>query len=223
MKAGNTTYQKTSQIDEVIPVFPLAGALLLPGGVMPLNIFEPRYRKMVEDSITTNKLIGMIQPCLKGTQKQDGSPELSKTGCVGRLTAFQETGDGRYLITLAGVCRFSMLEEVNANTPYRQCRIEPFAEDLGDMENANDVDREVLLKAFRKYLDAHDAEADWDVILQTDTETLVNALCMMSPFEPAEKQAFLEAGSLKDRADMLIAMSEFHLANLGDDRPDKLN
>lgn len=223
MKAGNIPYSDASQISDVIPIFPLTGALLLPGGQIPLNIFEPRYLKMIEDAMSGDKLIGMIQPDLKGEMDNENKPKLSNIGCIGRLTTFQETGDGRYLVSLSGICRFKVVEELNVNTEYRQCKIEAFEEDLKDHTNGSDVNRDALLAAFKKYLNANEIEADWDVIEETDNATLVNGLSMMSPYEPAEKQALLEAKDLNKRAETLIAISEFYLAAGHDDNPSKLN
>ena len=212
MKAGNTSYQSPEDISEIIPVFPLTGALLLPGGQLPLNIFEPRYLEMVDDALRSEKLIGMIQPCLQSKQVCQGPPPLSNIGCVGRISAFQETGDGRYHITLSGICRFKVNEEISVNTGYRQCKITVFGNDLAELCEGDDVDRDAVLDAFRNYLDANNMDADWATVARADTETLVTALCMMSPYDPKEKQALLEAPTLRDRAETLIAISEIHLA-----------
>ncbi|MEO1143655.1 MAG: LON peptidase substrate-binding domain-containing protein, partial [Pseudomonadota bacterium] len=160
-----------------------------------------------------DKIIGMIQPCMK-TESSDLEPTpLSSVGCLGRITAIQETGDGRYLLSLTGICRYKLTEEIPSNKGYRTCRAEPFSSDIENKSCQKDeVDREKLLEAFRNYLGAHGMDADWDTIGNTDNETLVTALCMMSPYEPAEKQALLEAPDLKTRTETLIAISEMHLA-----------
>ena len=217
MRAGNASYNFTSDIPDTIPVFPLTGALLLPGGQLPLNIFEPRYLEMVNDALRGEKLIGMIQPRLDDTQHKDSPPLLSDVGCIGRISAFQETGDGRYHISLSGVCRFNLVEELAVNTGYRQCKIEAFKNDLAEMSQGDDVDRDAVLVAFKNYLSANNMDADWETVDNADTETLITALCMMSPYDPAEKQALLEAPTLKDRADTLIAISEIHLARQNGD------
>ncbi len=222
MKAGNAEYTNPNEVASTIPVFPLTGALLLPGGQMPLNIFEPRYLQMIDDAIKNDKLIGMIQPDLKNSSEDGACPKLSNIGCVGRLTAFQESGDGRYLISLAGICRFKLVEELMVNTLYRQCLIEPMACDLEKDNSMSDVDREAVLAAFRNYLDANSMDADWETIRKTDNETLITALCMMSPYDPIEKQALLEAPDLKARADTLIAISEMHLARDDSDNHGRL-
>lgn len=217
MQAGNKTYDSPSDLPPVIPVFPLSGALLLPHAQLPLNIFEPRYVAMIDAALKTDRVIGMIQPTLDQSAGESKTPELCTVGCVGRMTAFQESGDGRYLITLTGITRFGIVEEMQAITPFRQCRIavDRFADDLKAGLGENEVDREALLRTFRDYLDAHDMDADWDGIERAGNEALVNALSMMSPYGPAEKQALLEADDLKTRAETLIALTEIDLARKG--------
>jgi Lon protease-like protein len=217
LQAGNVKYRVVTDVSPTVPVFPLAAALLLPGGRLPLNIFEPRYLQMVDEVIGRDRLIGMVQPSLDGALRDDGEPALSEVGCVGRLTSFAETSDGRYLISLTGVCRFRIAEELSVRTPFRQCRIMPFAADLSEDQGGGDVDRTALLKAFRQYLEANDLEADWESVSRADNATLVNALSMMAPYGPAEKQALLEAPDLKSRAETLIAITEMALAGNGDD------
>ncbi len=212
MKAGNTTYAKLSDLPEVVSVFPLTGAMLLPAANMPLNLFEPRYLAMFDDALKSDRMIGMIQPSLQAKEDED-EPALCDIGCVGRVTAFQETGDGRIMINLSGVSRFRIMEEVDGKNGYRRARIACFADDLGDSELAEqEVDRDGLLKTFRDFLDANDLEADWEGVREASTETLVNSLSMMSPFGPAEKQALLEAPDLKTRAETLVAITEIFLA-----------
>ena len=220
MKAGNTTYLKPDDIPEIIPVFPLAGALLLPGGQMPLNIFEPRYLAMVDDALCHDRLVGMVQP-LASCRNEDISNisltdaancQLCEVGCLGRITAFQETGDGRYAINLSGVCRYRIQQEIDCRKGYRRFRIAVFGHELGAEDEGGSVDREALLKTFKRYLKANGMEADWDSIRKAGNETLVTALCMMSPYGPAEKQALLEADDLKTRAETLIAITEIALA-----------
>lgn len=212
MRAGNANYNFSDEIPDIIPIFPLTGALLLPGGQLPLNIFEPRYIEMLDDALRGEKLIGMIQPELNGAISTDGVPPLSKVGCIGRISTFQETGDGRLHISLSGICRFNVVEEITVNTSYRQCKIEVIESDLEEMSQGDDVDRDAVVLAFKNYLSANNMDADWETVDRADTETLITALCMMSPYDPAEKQALLEAPTLKDRADTLIAISEIHLA-----------
>jgi Lon protease-like protein len=207
----------------LIPVFPLAGALLLPRGQMPLNIFEPRYLVMVDDALRlTHRLIGMIQPDT-AHMGSEARPNLFRVGCVGRITQLAESGDGRYLIQLTGIARFRVIEELVIPTPYRQCRVS-YREFIGDFtarKGEDAVNRPQLLRALRQFLDANNLKADWDGIENAPNEALVNALAMMSPYGTAEKQALLEAPDLKTRADMLIAMTEIELAkkNTGGETP----
>lgn len=216
MQAGNAHYRKAADLPATVPVFPLSAALLLPGGRMPLNIFEPRYLQMIDEAMAGGRLIGMIQPALDGALRADGEPALCQVGCLGRVTSLSETGDGRYLISLHGVCRFRVVEEVAARTPFRQCRIVPFAADL-DERGAEEVDRPALLRAFRAYLEANGLDADWEGVSRAENATLVNALSMMAPYGPAEKQALLEAPDLRTRAETLIAITEMAMARDRDD------
>ncbi len=216
MKAGNATYAGTNDLPAVIPVFPLAAALLLPRSEMPLNVFEPRYLAMVDAALAGDRVIGMIQPDTGVPAGQRG-PGLFAVGCAGRLTSFAETGDGRYLITLTGISRFRILEEVTEGTLFRQCRIttEPFADDFASTLDDAAVDRTSVLRTFRAYLAAHDLDADWASVDRASSETLVNTLAMMAPFGVAEKQALLEAPDLRARAETLVALTEMTLTREG--------
>jgi Lon protease-like protein len=210
----NASYLGPGDLADVIPVFPLPGALLLPRGQMPHNIFEPRYLMMIDDALRSGqRLIGMIQPDLAHPGPED-KPNLYKVGCVGRITQVAETGDGRYLIQLTGVARFRVDEELAVTTPYRQCRVRytPFADDFVGHKGEDEVDRESLLQALSDFLKANDLKADWEGIENAPNEALVNALAMMSPYGPAEKQALLEAPDLKTRAEILVAVTEIELA-----------
>lgn len=215
MQVGNARYLTGSDLPKTLALFPLAGALLLPGGQLPLNIFEPRYLAMFDDALAGNRLIGMIQPALDA-DGNDPRPPLAKVGCVGRITSFGETGDGRYILSLTGVTRFRLLEEIDAQTPYRQARIAPFLTDL-EPQDEDSVDRKSLLAAFRAYLEANTLEADWENIARASNATLVNSMSMMAPFGPAEKQALLEADDLKTRAETLVAITEIVLARSAPD------
>ncbi|MER8389823.1 LON peptidase substrate-binding domain-containing protein [Mesorhizobium sp. M0166] len=217
MQAGNAHYRLAADLPSTMPIFPLEGALLLPGGRMPLNIFEPRYLQMVDEAIAGPRLIGMIQPSLDGALRSDGEPELCNVGCAGRIIALSESGDGRYLISLQGVCRFRIVQELTVKTPFRQCRLTPFLADLDEEQADAEIDRPALLKAFRAYLQANDLEADWESVSRAENAMLVNALSMMAPYGPAEKQALLEAADLKTRAETLIAITEMALARDNED------
>ncbi|HEU4660305.1 MAG TPA: LON peptidase substrate-binding domain-containing protein [Pseudolabrys sp.] len=210
----NAHYRGPVDMPPIIPVFPLPGALLLPRGQMPLNIFEPRYLAMVDDALRDgHRLIGMIQPDAREHSRAD-KPALYKVGCVGRITQLAETGDGRYLLQLTGVARFRIEEEMRVATPYRQCRVTfaPFADDFIARKGEDQVDRNALLTALREFLKANDMKVDWDGIDKAPNEVLVNALSMMSPYGSAEKQALLEAPDLKTRAEMLVAITEIEIA-----------
>ncbi len=199
------------------PVFPLSRALLLPGGQLPLNIFEPRYLEMFEDAVQGNRLIAMIQPLGEPTPREEltlSDPELYDIGCLGRITAFQESGDGGYLINLTGVCRFEISTKIEAKKNYAIYKMKYNESDLEQKVEEETVDRERLLETFRSYLDANQMDADWQSVADTDTDQLVNALCMMSPYGPAEKQAMLEADNIALRAETLIAITEFELAKI---------
>ncbi|MEM8617053.1 MAG: LON peptidase substrate-binding domain-containing protein [Pseudomonadota bacterium] len=207
------SYHKTEDLPTTIPVFPLPGAMLFPRWSLPLNIFEPRYLNMIDDAMAGNRLIGMVQS--SGGDRT--APHLLKVGCVGRITSYAETDDGRYLISLTGICRFSIDEELSVKTPYRQVRTnwEPFALDL--IEPAADLlpDRSVLKASLVRYTKVNAMEVDWDAVDNAPLETLINALCAGCPFGVMEKQALLEAGSVDARADALIALLDMDVP--GDD------
>src|SRR5215470_12753335 len=210
----NVTYHGPGDLADVIPVFPLPGALLLPRGQMPLNIFEPRYLAMIDDALRSGRrLIGMIQPDPAHPGPED-KPTLFRIGCVGRMTQFAESGDGRYLIQLTGIARFRIDHELEVSTPYRQCRVSymDFVGDFTARKGEEEVDRKSLLRALSDFLKANDLKADWQDIESAPNEALVNALAMMSPYGTAEKQAMLEAPDLKTRAEILIAVTEIELA-----------
>ena len=210
----NAEYRGPGDLADVIPIFPLPGALLLPRGQMPLNIFEPRYVAMIDDALRTgHRLIGMIQPDPAHPGPED-KPNLYKVGCAGRITQLAETGDGRYLLQLTGIARFRIEEELNVSTPYRQCRVgyKPFIDDFTARKGEDAVDSKSLLHALSDFLKANDLKADWEGIENAPNEALVNALAMMSPYGTAEKQALLEAPDLKTRAEILVAVTEIELA-----------
>ncbi len=211
--AGNRLYERASDLPDRVPVFPLAGALLLPSGQMPLNIFEPRYLAMIDAAIAGDRLIGMIQPAFDAP-RQAMAPPLCEVGCLGRITQFSETGDGRYAIVLGGVSRFRVLEEVAAITPYRQCviSVEDFTDLAEPLSGEEAVDRSALLRTFRDYLEANELDADWDSVNRASNAGLVTALSMMSPWGPQEKQALLELPDHATRARTLITITEMALA-----------
>lgn len=202
---------KRIDLPDTIAVFPLPGALLLPRARLPLHIFEPRYLAMLDDCLKTpGRLIGMIQPL--GTP--GGEKRLASIGCAGRLTQFSETDDGRYMITLTGVTRFRLRQEVEGGfTPYRRCLVDwaPFARDLGPEEDDPAFDRAGFLALLGRYLAARRLGTDWDNLKEAEPELLVNALSMLLPFSPEDRQALLEAPSLVTRRETLVTLIEFAL------------
>jgi Lon protease-like protein len=213
----NADYRGPGDLPHTIPVFPLSGALLLPRGQMPLNIFEPRYLELVDDALRDgHRLIGMIQPDVSHSPDED-KPVLFQVGCVGRITQLAESGDGRYILELTGISRFKVVQEVTALTPYRQCKVDyfPFIDDFTARKGEEDVDREALLAVLTDFLKVNNLKVDWEGVESAPNEALVNALAMMSPFGAPEKQAMLEAPDLKTRAEILIAITEMDLAKKG--------
>jgi uncharacterized protein len=203
---------KAADLPDMIPVFPLPGALLLPRARLPLHLFEPRYLQMLDDTLKTkHRLIGMIQP----REMPAGSTEkrLHAIGCAGRLTGFSETEDGRYMITLSGISRFRVKEEVQGFTPYRRCNVEwsAFGRDMGPTEDDKSFDRESFLKLLGRYFTAMEMSTDWGSLNEAEPELLINSLSMLCPFDPEDKQALLEAPSLTTRRETLVTLLEFAL------------
>jgi uncharacterized protein len=213
-------YNTLDDLPEMLNVFPLTGVLLLPRGTLPLNVFEPRYLALVDAALKGDRLIGVIQP----TQNEDQvlTPALSAVGCAGRITGLRESEDGHYLITLSGIVRFRLAEEVKTDLPFRRV-VPDFAPFLGDLAAPDDSDfpRDRLLATLRDYLTRHDLKADWKSVITAPPETLVNALAMLCPFEPAEKQALLEAPGWAERVDILITLLD--MANAGPQGPVSVN
>ncbi len=205
-------YNVASDLPETLPIFPLAGALLLPRADLPLNIFEPRYLQMMSDALSGERIIGMIQPTEDSTSED--RPRLMKIGCAGRITSYTETPDGRMMVTLTGISRFSVAKELKATTPYRQVKAnyKPFAVDLVMDKGASEVNRPALMTAFKDYLTANNMSADWTEINAASTEILVNTLSLLAPYPANEKQALLEAPDLKTRAEVLVALTEIALS-----------
>jgi len=202
----NTDFDAAASLPSQIPIFPLPNALLLPGGQLPLNIFEPRYLAMIEDALgASGRLIGMVQPI-----EEEG--ELFGIGCAGRISYFQETGDGRYMIALNGVSRFRLHDHQVTSSGYRLADVgwEEFITDLEDGEGGIG-NRDHMFSVMRRYFDQRGFEADWDQIEQSDDNSILNTLAMVCPFDVAEKQALLEAEGMSRRADLLVAMMEMAL------------
>jgi Lon protease-like protein/uncharacterized protein YbaR (Trm112 family) len=201
-------YRKPADLPQTIPLFPLTGAILMPRGVLALNVFEPRYLNMVDDALSGDRLIGMIQPA--SGDEDNPAPDLSDVGTVGRITAFSETDDGRYFITLTGICRFDLNQELEAGTPYRQALVsfDAFGSDFTQARGER-IDRDSLIKSLKSYASLHGFVVNWDSVEQAPTETIVNVAAQICPFDPAAKQAMLEALTLEDRTQALLALLEW--------------
>jgi Lon protease-like protein len=214
-----------ADLPKSIPVFPLSGALLLPFAHRPLNIFEPRYIEMVDAALRGDRLIGLIQPEDTSEESPQGQAPLQKIGCVGRITHFEESGDGRYFIILEGVTRFRLVHELTVLTPYRQCVIsaDGFEADFSHSHGEDGVDRARFIKMMRDYAEFANFELNWEEIESTGTADLVNFCCMVSPYGAAEKQVLLEAPTLEARAETLIAITEYEMARGGSDGAAPLN
>ncbi len=213
-----------ADLPPALPVFPLEGALLLPGGQLPLNIFEPRYKAMIEHAMGSQRLIGMIQPRVKERITPDDKPDLHETGCAGKITAFSETGDGRFLINLTGICRFGIKREMSMIRGYRRVEPDwaPFAADFETpVEQA--FNREAVLDALKTYLARNNYGADWKAVECTETPALVVLLAAMCPFSPGEKQALLEASTPARRAHVLISLLAMGGGHTRGERPKHVN
>lgn len=214
-------YRTASDLPDIVPVFPLPGALLLPRSQLPLHIFEPRYLAMVDDALASHRIIGMIQPIgIDDEAGLAGVPEpvaLYSVGCAGRITAFAETGDGRMMITLDGVVRYALVAELAGPRPYRMAQVdfEPYRADLEPPSAAGAVDRDGLLAALGRYLAARSMSFDWARVRALDTATLVDTMAMACPFPAVEKQALLEAADTAERARLLAALAEMTAAEPG--------
>ncbi|MCW5735917.1 MAG: LON peptidase substrate-binding domain-containing protein [Enhydrobacter sp.] len=205
------------QLPDTLPIFPLSGVMLLPGGKLPLNVFEPRYLAMVFDSLAGHRLIGMVQPMQPGgfagdgMPVEDGKPKVHKVGCAGRIVSFNETDDGRLLIALSGVCRFEIGRELDlAQGGYRRVSslFAPYRTDLDHADELVELDRERLMAALAAFFRSRSLSTDWEAVKQAGDRNLVTSLSMMLPFGPAEKQALLEARDTTARARLLIAFLE---------------
>ena len=210
-------YKATGDLPPRIAVFPLRGAILLPRATLPLNIFEPRYLEMLNDVISGSRVLGIIQP--DGVEGERESPagkgaQIRRIGCAGRVTAYQEIEDGRLIVSLTGIARFEVRTELATAKPYRTFEVsyDRYAGDLEVGRGEDEVDRERLLSVLKTYLDRRGLKADWSVIERSTTEQLINSLSLISPYSPEEKQALLEAESVKARAEVLLALAEMELA-----------
>lgn len=208
----NRRYLEIGELARELPLFPLAGCLLLPRSELPLNIFEPRYLAMVDAALSGDRLIGMIQPLPEAAGEV--KPALYDVGCVGRIVRFAELGDSRYFISLEGVCRFRIDREFERDTLFRVFEVsyDAFAHDLKDAAGSDRADRTAVLGALRAYSERNAITVDWDSVSKASDEALINSLSMMSPFGIREKQALLEASDLRARGEVLVAVAEMELA-----------
>lgn len=219
-------YRALDDLPSKLPVFPLQGCILLPRSNLPLNIFEPRYLSMVDDALSGDRMIGIVQPLAAEEESpaSKGHP-LRHTGCAGRLTSFSETEDGRSLITLTGICRFDIVDETRTLKPYRICDVSfaPYQTDLVRGHGQEAVDWSRFLAVLRTYLDSRNMTADWQSIERSPTELLINTLSIISPYGPEEKQALLEAPDLKTRSEVLMALAEMEIAAPGSEQGGSLH
>ena len=209
----NLSFARPSEMPATIPLFPLEGALLLPRRPIQLTVFEPRYLMMLDDALSGERLIGIIQPSSEEAET-DPRPELYRLGCAGRIVQYAEIGDGRCFLTLMGVARFRLAAELGGDLPYRVAEADyaPFADDFKEGAGEGAVDREGVIETLRRFAEVNDVKVAWSDIKKASNEALVNGLSMMSPCGPKEKQALLEAPDLKSRAEMLVAITSIELA-----------
>jgi len=199
----------TANLPDTLPLFPLSGAIVVPRGRLPLNVFEPRYLAMLEDVLKTReRLIGMIQPVDK-----DAEGKLHPIGCAGRITGFNEASDGRYMITLTGVSRFRLVEQIEGFTPYLRGKISwrEYERDMAGVDHITSFDREQFFNLLERFFTSEQLDSDWDNLMKAEPEMLINSLSMLAPFSPEDKQALLEAPTLSDRRETLVTLMEFAL------------
>ena len=217
-------YNSIVELPSRLAIFPLTGAVLFPQTQLPLNIFEPRYIQMIDEVLSTpDRIMGMIQPNLSKTDLKPN--ELKKVGCAGRVSSFSETGDGRYLVTLTGLIRFEIAQELDTTTPYRQImtNYENYQEDLKP-SNTENIDRKNLLFLIKKYLEQKNLLIDWEIIEQSPTEQLINYSGVLVPFEAEEKQLLLETKTLFDRCKALESLFQsYQFQNTQDTNSTKLH
>jgi hypothetical protein len=220
------------QLPDTLPIFPLSGVLLLPGGKLPLNVFEPRYLAMIFDALAGHRMIGMVQPVQPGgyagdgLPTDDGKPKVHKVGCAGRIVSFNETEDGRLLLALSGVCRFEVGRELElAQGGYRRVSaiFSPYRADLDHGDEAVELDRERLMAALAAFFRGKNLSTDWDAVKQAADGNLVTSLSMVLPFGPVEKEALLEAADTTARAKLLVAFLEMAAFGQPPDTPQRAN
>jgi Lon protease-like protein len=210
-------YLNVADMPKELPLFPLRGAILLPRASLTLNVFEPRYLALVDHALAGERLIGVVQPAPEAGSAESPAGKnfpLRRVGCAGRISSFTENEDGHVVITLAGVARFAVADEIAGDMPFRMARVDfaPYAKDFVGGHGEEEVDRPRLIATLRSYLIANDLNADWDRINSASNERLVNTLSILSPYGPEEKQCLLEAPDLRSRAEALVALAEMELA-----------
>ena len=205
---GPVTYEVISELPPVLPLFPLSRTIMLPRARLPLNIFETRYLAMIDSALAGDRLVGMIQP--RTSEFEDERPALFEVGCAGRVTQFSETGDGRYLITLGGICRFRLARELPVTTPFRQAEVDftEFENDLPPDDSELPFERESLIGSLRTYFAKFGQDMDWQALATAPAEAVVGSLSALCPFSVEEKQALIEAPDLKTRAEILTSLIE---------------
>lgn len=215
--------KKIADLPDSLPIFPVSGALLFPRLQSPLQIFEDRYIALVDHVLGSNRLIGLVQPDTANMTSEDGTtpespPEkdapIHHIGSIGYLAHFEEMADHRYLIGLEGICRFRVTREITTDTPFRRVEFsaQDFQSDFDENAQAGAIDRTNFIEVMKSYVEFMEIDVDWEEIERTDTADLINLGCMLSPHGPREKQLLLEAHSLQDRADTLIALVEMQMA-----------
>jgi len=214
-------YHNVADMPKVLPLFPLRGAILLPRASLTLNVFEPRYLALVDHALAGDRLMGVVQPAPEAGNAESPAGKsfpIRRVGCAGRISSFTESDDGRVVISLAGIARFRLAQDVEGKSPFRIAHVDfsPYARDFVSGHGEEDVDRPHLIATLRSYLIANNLNADWDRINNASTERLVNTLSILSPYGPEEKQALLEAPDLRARAEALIALAEMELAATDD-------
>jgi len=213
-----TSVRPPLQLPSTLALFPLSGVVLLPRGHVPLNVYEPRYINMIDDILGQKRLIGIIQPRAVCTDPISNDEPLYSVGAVGRIVQFSDPGDGRYHITIEGISRFRLLDQIydpnssDQGQPYRRAKVD-YSEFQDDMYATDDIDgpqKDRVVNLMQDYFSAKDIDADWEAIAEAPYEALVSSLAMTCPFEPTERQALLECLTHQDRANMLISLFEMH-------------
>jgi Lon protease-like protein len=210
-----TTFDK-KEIPQEISIFPLANAVFFPNTILPLNIFEPRYKKMIEDALTSNKMIGMIQTREGNNPKK---PEVFSVGCLGKIDTYTKTVDGRYLINLKGLVRFRILDEAETELPYRKFRVtyDEFLDDLEKIKFNDKIDVLQLIDKARKLFKIHQLSTDWKIVEKVEPDQLINSLSMICPFSVSEKQGLLEAKTLLERNLLINQIINFYIIDNNSD------